>query len=222
MLRINQLNQMGYSILSVILFIVIIIISVALWLMAGNSNIAVSSNQEKVLASSLISDGAKLKLGYDKVLIAGYKYNATDFNNKIAYSPNSLNPSNILNYYNGVKQPDINLAILRDNAPVTEGVFIYADKNFKGNIGTSANDPTFIIFGIKDNICKAINQSVNNTYSLPSMAIATEAAYAIVPSSYANYDLTSLPEVKNWTSGCISTQPGVPDHGMYFVITQVL
>lgn len=216
-------KQKGFSILSVILFMVVIISAFSIWALSGNSNAKGSDDKNKLYASSIINDGAKLKLAFDIVAIKGGKTGKIfmDPSKDITFDKYTTSPYNMYGPETGIKQFDLNNNIFRDDFN-DSNVFIYNGSNFKGNVGTSDPDPTIILYNIKDSICKIINQINNGTDILPIFngnlqEQATNWDYMI---SYEDIDLSNISETLNWTSGCVNIN-NIADHSMYFRILKV-
>lgn len=221
-------KQKGFSILSVIIFMAVIIATFSVWVVSGSTNAQgqMGNDKNKLYAASIINDGAKLKLAFDTALINGGQIGNPfiDPQRYIIYGMAFNNsPYNILSNKTGIKKFEMSNTIFRDDLPDGFGVFVYNAVSFKGNVGTNAPDSAMLLYNIKDSICKTINQINNGTDILPSIDTNINEMQANwqVPISSDEIDLTNIPEISGWVSGCINIKGGLKDHSMYFRILKV-
>lgn len=235
-------KQKGFSVLAIILTIVAIIIALGVWMISGNSNTtSLGSMSSNVEATNIINQATSLQSAYSILQSKGYTTNNILVIND-SQSPDYLKENNIYNPNSSIEVPIISPKAFHADLKSTEGYWVF---NFKGiNIGGRANSnepnavyPAVLIAGIKDSVCKSINQSIKNNPTIPEAnpgvtgSILTGAgdvtlgATKNLPISNINIYLDPMGMYGKWSKGCFNANVlnqekdqivHAPDQNIYF------
>lgn len=217
----------GFSVLAVILIIVAVIIAIGIWTTSGQSNVS-NANMDEIYAAAIITDGEKIKLGFQKVEINGgihsYFVGGSSASNVIKYSPLASvgDPYNVLDPKFGIKKVVVNKAALNPSIPPIEGVFNYSSFGMLTSLGVASKaEQAILLYDVRDSVCKAINKTLNGTTSIPSLIFNNpHLPEESNLKNYENIDLLSVAETFGWSAGCISYMAG-QDRGVYFQVLKV-
>lgn len=215
-------NYQGFSILAVILVIVAIVIALSVWSFSGTVN-NTNSPSDKVLANNIIKDGAAIKSTYDRLIISGANYQ------QIVFKPGVNSTSTAMNVYdplNGMEVPKVNPNAIRSNASTqnnSEGLWIYSSNFIASYIGDRLlPDPSVLVAGVKDSVCKQINMQLYGSSFIPSISGYAYSHIFVTGATQINPNTNSMigiftPEDMYWMSGCISANNN-PDNNVYFMV----
>lgn len=234
-------KQQGFSVLAIILTIVAIIVALGVWMISGNSNTSsLGSMSSNVEATNIMNQAASLQSAYSILQSKGYtKDNILVINDP--QSPDYLKENNIYNPNSSIEVPIISPKAFHENLKSTEGywVFNFVGVNVDGRtdrFNPSNVYPSVLIAGIKDSVCKSINQSIKNNPMIPkgdgvidSRPIGSEGitlgATKKLPISTIKITLTNIGMYAKWSKGCFNasivnqTEDGLekaPDQNVYF------
>lgn len=209
----------GFSILAIILVIVAAIVAIGVWALSGSSNSGSSQNTTSdIQISSLLNDTGSIMSQFDRLVISGYNPD------KIVFKPNESNSYNLLDPSVGVSAMKPPTGVIRLEASVPEGIYVYS-KKIKGNqIGTEKDDFGIVIAGIKDSTCKRINYNLFGSDVVPKVAsVANSASFVngatiADPTTTATLDLNGIEAVQGWTKGCVASASSDSDQNLFFRI----
>lgn len=217
----NRRNrQRGFSILGVILVIIGIIVAIGVWTMAGqtNSNTATVSTAD-TLASALLNDSSTLKTKFDTLTIGLAASNPA----VVTFVPGGTAPENMLN---GDPQPKVASQTAIDVAG-PNGIWVYTKTFNADGVGTAAADYAMVVAGVKDAVCKRVNNSLKGSETIPTYTGLTTAAAFVAGATLTNPNASvaidfathGLPNL-GWSAGCISAG-GVSDQNLFFRVVKV-
>jgi hypothetical protein len=224
MKKINYKKQQGFSVLAIILVVVAVIVAIGVWALSGQTNTSTTGNSTSdIQASSIVSDGAAIKLSFDNLVINGSSASTVVFVPNVASTataPNMLDPTV------GIQVPRPNANAIRTGATIPEGIWVYNGTTFKGSaVGVAGTaDQAILLAGVKDTVCSRINNNNNGTTAIPAVTtITTGAAFVTLTSSPAPTTAVAIDlnaaataaATAGWTSGCVSAN-GVADNNLYF------
>lgn len=211
-------QQKGFSVLSILLLMVGVITAISVWTMSGQTNVSNTNNSTAdVLAASIFNDSSSIKLSFDSLVINGASPS------KIVFMPPGTMTSspNMLDVMYDIQLPKPNVNALKANSLAPHGMWIYAPNALSiNNIGTNTSDRLAIIAGVKDSICKRINNTLYGLNSIPVSnipsleALLTDVTKENPTSSSSGFTLTNIAD--GWTSGCIAVSNGIVDHNFYY------
>lgn len=215
-------KQNGFSILSVLLIIVGIITAIGVWTLSGQTNPSNTNNSTAdVLAASISNDGSSIKLSFDSLVVNGASPSTIVF---VPPGNNTASP-NMLDVMYGIQLPRPNANAIKPNSVAPHGIWVYAPNTLSiNNIGTSAADRIAMIAGVKDSICKRINNTLYGLNSIPVSTIPnldsllTNVTTSSPTSTSTAYSLTTIAD--GWTSGCVAVANGLADNNFYFRVLQ--
>lgn len=215
----------GFSILAIILVIVIIVSTIGIYAASGESNIGSMKGNADIIGAALITDGTNIQSSYNQLIINGANPSSIVFIPNINSTPTA---PNILDPTNGIAFNGINSNIVRSGASDTEGMWVFNNSSFTiGNVGTTQADPTILIVGIKDSICKEINYSLYGSTTIPSYGSpgtpspATYIYGATLANPMTTYGLGGNGAAySGWMRGCLKIG-NKTDWNMYFHILKV-
>ena len=209
----------GFSILAIILVIVAVIVAIGVWALSGESNSSSSQNSTSdIQASSLSNDIGTFKSQFDKLVINGYNAD------RITFKPNENSPYNLLDPSTGESAKRPPAGVIRGEAAIPEGIYVYS-KGIRGNqIGTEKDDYGIIVAGVKASTCRRLNYTLYGSENIPKLsAVANAAAFvtgatATDPTTTATLDLLSNEAVIGWTNGCVASGSSDSDQNVFFRI----
>lgn len=219
-------NNKGFSILAVILVIVGVIVAIGVWSLSGQSNTNTSSSSSDIQAATIINDSISLKTGYDNLIINGANPDNITF---IPNTPSTSSSPNILDPGMGVPLPKIPTSSLRGNSslPTPEGFWIlHKGLNLKNLTPEVVGEHSFVVAGIKDEVCKRINYSLYGIAQVDyvnltgTMIIKGITGPAVEPDNpVSTWSVTPNPVFATGNSGCIGHISN-PDRNLYFLIAK--
>ncbi len=209
----------GFSILAIILVIVAVIVAIGVWALSGESNSGSSqSTTSDVQASSILNDTGSIMSQFDRWIISGYTAE------RIIFKPNENNPYNLLDPNSGIAAMRPPSGVIRGEAAIPEGMYVYT-KTIKGNqIGTEKNDYGIIVAGVKASTCRRLNYSLYGSETIPKVsAVANSAAFvsgatAADPTSTTLIDLSTNDALIGWAKGCVASASSDSDENVFFRI----
>lgn len=228
----NINKQKGFSILTVILVIVAVIVTIGVWALSGESNTSSSKNNvSDIQIAGLINDGLLFKSAFEQLVING------EDQHKIVFIPNTPSTSsapNLLDPITGIQAPKVNPYLIKEGKEIYEGIWIKKRLNGK-NVGATNvtqapvyQDYAVIIGGIKDDVCQKINLRLHNTLLLPtgvganpSMKSNINDATVEAPTSIKLLNLVIMNDPDGWTNGCIGSSTNPIDNNMYFQLIKI-
>lgn len=214
-------NQKGFSILSVILVIVAIIVAIGVWALSGQNNTSTNSTSTNdILATTIINDGLRYKMTYDN-----YRLNNIPIA-KLIFSPNLSDPNNLLDPIVGTTWEQANKRALVANAVFPKGYWGFNKLSFAApNIGSASRDSTFLISGISKPVCERINKTLHGSTDIP---IFTDSNYETTDDimltdamTYNYVYMHYLTTANRWLNGCINHNNNENDN-FYFQTVRVV
>lgn len=220
----------GFSVLSIILVIVVIISGITAWSFSGEmKSLSSSTSIANVQAQTIINEAANIKLTYDKLLANGANYNNIIFMPKVAST--STQP-NILDPVDGIQQPKVNQKFISkglDGYERTEpyGIWTYSKTFSAAYVGDRfLPDPSILLSGLHDSICQQINFNLYGTTDIPVLSGIALSSFFISGSSLANPNTTAVigsiftPETMFRTQGCI--RGNNPGENLYYLVLKAV
>lgn len=217
MKKINSSAQKGFSILSVILILVVIIAAIGIWALSGSTNTSgASSGGAKIQASSILNDSSSIKLAFDSLIINGTHKDSITY--ALDGSVNSM--------LTGMAAPTVSANSFKSDAFGSEGYFVHS-KVVGLNITNDNNQhPVIMLAGLKNSVCEQLNSDLHGTTQIPVYASFTDARQFTAGATRDNPNTTAPVDFKsnglgaghiteNWTQGCISGT-NTTDSNLYF------
>lgn len=168
----------GFSILTIVLSIVVIISVISIWALSFEFNSSSTSKYKNdIYAQSLLNDSSNIQLAFNNLIINGADSYSIVFTPNVASTisaPNILDPINglIINKTNpGAFSNDINKT---DNNFIS-GKWIYNNGVFP-NKGSIEQDQYINMIDIKDGVCSSINKNLHGYDGIPQTVFDTEHA----------------------------------------------
>lgn len=216
----------GFTVLSIILIIVAIIVSIGTWSFSGQANTSTSSSLANVQAESIVKDAANIKLAYDKLILNGANYK------NIIFMPNVSSTSsqpNVFDPVDGIAQPKVNKNFFSKAADgiydrgEPYGIWTYSKTFAAPYIGDRLiYDPSILLAGLKDQICQQINLNLYGTTDIPLISGVAYASNFISGSTINNPNTTIpiasifTPESMYRSQGCI--RGNIPGENLYYLV----
>lgn len=222
----NINKQKGFSILTVILVIVSVIVAIGVWALSGESNTSNSKNNvSDIQIAGLINDGLLFKSAFEQLVING------EDQHKIVFIPNTPSTSsapNLLDPITGIQAPKVNPYFIKEGKESYEGIWIKKRLHGKNVGSNNVQDYAVVIGGIKDDVCQKINIHLHNTLLLPKalgvnpdIKITINDATVEAPTSQKSLNLGIMNDPDGWTNGCIGSSTNPIDNNMYFQLIKI-
>jgi hypothetical protein len=204
-------KQQGFSLLTGFLLVITLFGALAFFLAGRGINTAFGTtyaNSSK--ASNLLSSAAYLRTGFDSVVLAGSSPASVTFDDTAT--------TGIFNINTGAATAQkIDPSVLATATPASgEGIWIYGLNAINmTSVGTTTEDYTILVAGLKTGICQQLNYTVNGTPLTTTPTALTDNLGAIVGTADVSTTPTTTIAANTITiaaggnpSGCYTTADG--------------
>lgn len=197
-----------------------VVVAISAWALSGQTSNSNMNQNTEVLATSIINEGYKYKNVFMQKTIG----QDVSLYNNLLFSPNVVNPLNLLDPNTGASWEPINQKALVVGAQFPKGYWAYNKRFFTASAtGSAVRDPTFLVAGLSEPVCKKINLILHRSEVIPVYTYDYDVTDDITRTNAITTNIISMHyeiATAKWLNGCINRSNN-PNDNFYFQVAQI-